>query len=285
MPVLPAARPPSLDSQDSPWVVLKFGGTSVSSRDRWHTVAQLTSERSQDEFARVLVVVSALGGVTNDLQRIADGAGTTSLVVDSLIERHFALAEELGLDGRALLGEQFESIRAATGPRQERTLAWQAGLLAQGELLSSMLGAAFLRAQGLDISWCDARLWLQARARPNQNTWAQRLSAACEMVSDEAWRNGFNAQPTRSLITQGFIARHADGGTVVLGRGGSDTSAACFGALLRARRVEIWTDVPGMFSANPAEVPDARLLNRLDYAEAQEIATTGAKVLLSLIHI
>ena len=81
------------------------------------------------------------------------------------------------------------------------------------------------------------------------------------------------------LLTQGFIARHADGGTAILGRGGSDTSAAYFGALLGAQRVEIWTDVPGMFSANPREVPDARLLTRLDYAEAQEIATTGAKVL------
>ena len=81
------------------------------------------------------------------------------------------------------------------------------------------------------------------------------------------------------LITQGFIARHGDGGTAILGRGGSDTSAAYFGALLKAQRVEIWTDVPGMFSANPRDVPDARLLTRLDYAEAQEIATTGAKVL------
>jgi diaminopimelate decarboxylase/aspartate kinase len=80
-------------------------------------------------------------------------------------------------------------------------------------------------------------------------------------------------------LTQGFIARHADGGTAILGRGGSDTSAAYFGALLGAQRVEIWTDVPGLFSANPRVVPDARLLVRLDYAEAQEIATTGAKVL------
>jgi diaminopimelate decarboxylase/aspartate kinase len=66
---------------------------------------------------------------------------------------------------------------------------------------------------------------------------------------------------------------------VILGRGGSDTSASYFGALLRAERVEIWTDVAGMFSANPRQVPSARLLSRLDYEEAQEIATTGAKVL------
>src|SRR3546814_18960469 len=81
------------------------------------------------------------------------------------------------------------------------------------------------------------------------------------------------------LLTQGFIARHADGGTAILGRGGSDTSAAYFGALLGAQRVEIWTDVPGLFRANPRVVPDARLLPRLDFAEARAIATTGAKVL------
>src|SRR5690606_13663974 len=113
----------------------------------------------------------------------------------------------------------------------------------------------------------------------NQSEWARRLSVNCHRESDAAWRERFAGQPTRMLITQGFIARHEDGGTAVLGRGGSDTSAAYFGALLGASRVEIWTDVPGMFSANPRDVPDARLLSRLGYAEAQEITTTGAKVL------
>ncbi|WP_333623742.1 bifunctional aspartate kinase/diaminopimelate decarboxylase, partial [Stenotrophomonas indicatrix] len=109
--------------------------------------------------------------------------------------------------------------------------------------------------------------------------WSQRLSVNCQWRADAEWMQRFRAQPTRLLITQGFISRHADGGTAILGRGGSDTSAAYFGALLGASRVEIWTDVPGMFSANPKDVPDARLLTRLDYYEAQEIATTGAKVL------
>jgi diaminopimelate decarboxylase/aspartate kinase len=160
-----------------------------------------------------------------------------------------------------------------------RPYDWQAEVLAQGELLSSTLGAAYLRAQDLDFGWCDARDWLDALAMPNQNPWATRLSVNCRSESGGEWRTRFSAQVPRLLLTQGFIARHADGGTAILGRGGSDTSAAYFGALLDARRVEIWTDVPGMFTANPREVPDARLLTRLDYAEAQEIATTGARVL------
>ncbi len=126
----------------------------------------------------------------------------------------------------------------------------------------------------------DARDWLHAQPpAPNQSAWSQRLSVNCQWQGDAGFRQRFAAQPTRMLITQGFISRHGDGGTAILGRGGSDTSAAYFGALLGASRVEIWTDVPGMFSANPKDVPDARLLTRLDYYEAQEIATTGAKVL------
>src|SRR5262249_28711225 len=81
------------------------------------------------------------------------------------------------------------------------------------------------------------------------------------------------------ILTQGFIARDANGETVLLGRGGSDTSASYFAAKLVAERLEIWTDVPGMFTANPRKVPDARLLLRLGYEEAQELATMGASVL------
>ena len=83
----------------------------------------------------------------------------------------------------------------------------------------------------------------------------------------------------RCCITQGFIASDASGDTVLLGRGGSDTSGSYFAAKLGARRLEIWTDVPGMFTSNPRSVPTARLLQSLDYDEAQEIASSGAKVL------
>ncbi|HET8819584.1 MAG TPA: bifunctional aspartate kinase/diaminopimelate decarboxylase [Xanthomonadaceae bacterium] len=262
------------------WIVLKFGGTSVSQRHRWDTIGRIAAQRAREEDARVLVVVSALSGVTNALQEIADGA-EPSAGMAALAQRHREFARDLGLDAEATLGARLAALHAlASDPRApSRPLDWQAEVLAQGELLSSTLGAAYLCAQGLDFGWCDARDWLQALALPNQNDWTTRLCVSCRHEADAVTRTRFDAQPPRLLLTQGFIARHGDGGTAVLGRGGSDTSAAYFGVLLGARRVEIWTDVPGMFSANPREVPDARLLARLDYAEAQEIATTGAKVL------
>lgn len=267
-------------AQAQRWVVLKFGGTSVSRRDRWDTIGRLAAKRMATGDTRALVVVSALSGVTNELQAIVNGDGIDARIA-ALVDRHRAFCGELGLDPDAVLGERLAALQAlGRDPRAAaRSLDWQAEALAQGELLSSTLGCAYLRAQGHDIGWCDARDWLQAVSLPNASAWAQRLSVNCRCEPDPGLAARFATQPARMLITQGFIARHGDGGTAILGRGGSDTSAAYFGALLKASCVEIWTDVPGMFSANPRDVPDARLLTRLDYAEAQEIATTGAKVL------
>ncbi|MFS8063218.1 MAG: bifunctional aspartate kinase/diaminopimelate decarboxylase [Luteimonas sp.] len=262
------------------WVVLKFGGTSVSRRNRWDSIGRIASKRMVDDDARVLIVVSALSGVTNELQAIVHGDDVDARIA-ALIARHRAFCGELELDAQVVLGARLAALQslASDARAAARTLDWQAEVLAQGELLSSTLGAAYLASQGQDFGWCDAREWLDALSMPNASHWAQRLSVNCRREPGADFGMRFAAQPARMLITQGFIARHADGGTAILGRGGSDTSAAYFGALLGAQRVEIWTDVPGLFSANPREVPDARLLARLDYAEAQEIATTGAKVL------
>ncbi len=266
------------------WIVLKFGGTSVSKKSRWDTIGKLMRRRAEEDGARVLVVVSALSGVTNALQAMIDAHHDMPGLyakAETLVEKHAAFAAELGIDAIAELGERFAALRAlAVDPRAAGAeLPWQAEVLAQGELLSSALGVAYLRTQGMALEWWDARNSMRAIEQPNASAWAQRLSVSCDFM-DSLARERLVMRPERFAITQGFIARAANGdGTAILGRGGSDTSAAYFGAMLRARRVEIWTDVPGMFSANPRQVPDARLLSRLDFAEAQEIATTGAKVL------
>ena len=242
-----------------------------AARPSWNVIT--ISEPPSSVQAQTSLAVRALNAVlpapteiAGELATLLDDSrdpGTRAELINQHPHRSAALLQALVADPRA----------------GERTLDWQAELLSHGELLSSALGAGYLRAQGLDFGWCDARDWLQALPLPNQSAWAGRLCVSCGHLPESGWRARFDAQSPRLLLTQGFIARHADGGTAVLGRGGSDTSAACFGALLGASRVEIWTDVPGMFSANPREVPGARLLTRLDYAEAQEIATTGAKVL------
>jgi diaminopimelate decarboxylase/aspartate kinase len=272
----------SADPAEPRYVVLKFGGTSVSSKPRWQTIARLAGER-RAEGLRVVVVVSALSGVTNALEQLIETAATggdAASAAAAIADRHLRFVDELGIDRAPGLGEWLSRLAGlAADPRAAtRDYAWQAELLALGELLSSTLGAHVLEAAGLAAEWLDAREWLTAVRLPNQSPWAARLSVSCDAAPNPAMRQAL-ARRSPVLITQGFIARHPDGGTAILGRGGSDTSAAYLGALLASERVEIWTDVAGMFSANPRVVPQARLLRRLDYEEAQEIATTGAKVL------
>ncbi len=261
------------------WIVLKFGGTSVSTKARWATIGKLANSRLA-EGGCVLIVVSAVSGVTDQLKALieAEPAARAELA-QRLVEQHRAFAAELGVDAAILAEVEAELDECLSSPHAAaRAFPWQARVFALGELWSSRLGAAFLTASGTTTEWLDARTQLSAQALPNQGDWARHLSTTCQVQHAPALAEQL-AQAGRSQITQGFIARNLSGETVLLGRGGSDTSAACFGTLLGASRVEIWTDVPGMFSANPRRVPQARLLRHLDYDEAQEIATTGAKVL------
>ncbi|MCE5232947.1 MAG: bifunctional aspartate kinase/diaminopimelate decarboxylase [Mizugakiibacter sp.] len=264
----------------APWIVVKFGGTSVATREHWETILRLAASR-RAEGARVVVVVSALSGVTDALKALcALPPAERGVAAQRLCERHRALAVDMGLGRVEAMERWLDSLAraAADGAGADGELAWQAEVQAHGELLSSTLGAAFLGARGLPTAWLDARDCFTASELPFLNGRARLLSAQVEPRHDPALAAELAARG-EVFITQGFIARDGDGHTVLLGRGGSDTSASYFGALLRAARVEIWTDVAGMFSANPRQVPAARLLNRLDYEEAQEIATTGAKVL------
>ena len=274
--VFPAPLP-----ADAPWIVMKFGGTSVATAPRWRNILELAASR-RAEGARVLIVVSALSGVTDSLKHIASqgDAGDRTAQASALRQRHHALCDDMQLDVPVNLHARLDDLAtlAADGYAELGELPWSAQVQAHGELLSSTLGAAFLTSQGLPTTWLDARECLHAVALPNQNERTRVLSAMVEARHDRTLCARL-AELGEVFITQGFIARDEEGRTVLLGRGGSDTSAAYFGALLHAARVEIWTDVAGMFSANPRQVAGARLLQKLDYEEAQEIASTGAKVL------
>ncbi|WP_412731086.1 bifunctional aspartate kinase/diaminopimelate decarboxylase [Dyella aluminiiresistens] len=260
---------------------MKFGGTSVATLPRWQNILELATSR-RAEGARVVVVVSALSGITDALKQMC-GEGDKGKRIEAaraIEQRHYELLGHMELELPPALDARLKDLLALAedGPAKLGELAWQAQVQAHGELLSSTLGAAFLSRSGLATQWLDARDCLAAVALPNQNERTKLLSAMVDARPEPAL-NARLAAKGEVFITQGFIARESEGRTVLLGRGGSDTSASYFGALLKAARVEIWTDVAGMFTANPRQVPGARLLQKLDYEEAQEIASTGAKVL------
>lgn len=266
----------------SPFVVLKFGGTSVSSVTNWKNIVDVVRDRLA-EGLRPVIVHSALSGITDRLEQLLAQAlnGDWQPVMQQIEQRHRDLARDLGVTPGPDLEEQFKRLRqiasgiALVGEISERL---RARVMAQGELMATRLGASYLAAQGLDVQWVDARTVLKAEPRKNASMRASYLSATCAFEPDLELQQRWSLSGT-VWITQGFIASDEHGDTVLLGRGGSDTSGAYFAAKLQARRFETFTDVPGMFSANPRSVPTARLLRALEYEEAQEIASAGAKVL------
>jgi diaminopimelate decarboxylase/aspartate kinase len=266
-----------MNERSSPqWVVMKFGGTSVSSLACWDTIcAQAVKHRNEGKD--VLIVVSALSGMTNLLTSLAGEVdeGERERIRCEIIERHRDMFTRLEIEP----SERFQAhhrklLEIIDGAGERMGDRQRAELLAHGELLSSSMGEQVLGAAGLEASWQDARQLL--RALPE--TESEPLSVRCEDQADPELAKRL-ATIGGLHITQGFIASDSEGRTCLLGRGGSDTSAACFAALLSAVSLEIWTDVPGMFSADPRKVPEARLLRQLSYMEAQELASMGAKVL------
>ena len=264
----------------SAWIVLKFGGSSVSTLSNWNNIARIVAERRAGG-ARVLVVHSALAGITDRLERLLDAAvgHAHEEELRAIEERHRRLAAELGVP----LGEEVERLLAevreiAAGVALVRDVSerTRARVMAAGELMATHLGTRFLVSRGLAATWRDARTMLHAERQPGAAR-SSLLSAVCSFAPDAALEA--QLEPLQLVITQGFIASDEEGNTVLLGRGGSDTSAAYLAAKLRAQRLEIWTDVPGLFSADPRATPTARLLRALHYDEAQEISTSGAKVL------
>jgi diaminopimelate decarboxylase/aspartate kinase len=263
------------------WVVMKFGGTSVSSLASWQTIASVVRDRIAGG-ERPLLVCSAVSQVSNTLERLLEaarhGEGPGD-IVEQLRQRHLTLAGELGVDCALIDGELRDLERLAQGVSlvREASPRVRARVMALGELMSTRMGAVYLSGQGISTAWQDARMLLTST--PGSAEERHYLSATCAVEPDDALRDRLDRLDQAVVLTQGFIAGDDAGETVLLGRGGSDTSAAYLAARLGAERLEIWTDVPGMFTANPRDIPSARLLKRLDYDEAQELATTGAKIL------
>jgi aspartate kinase len=251
-------------------IVMKFGGTSVGLPDNFASACGLVATRRD---RRPVVVVSALTGVTNQLVEYARAPERRDEIGARLPAHHLEFARSVRVDERVLetlLAEWDAAHRAwraaallAPGER-DRVLAF-------GERWSSALFAAGLRSRGLDavaVLAGDAGLVTDDRfgaAQPLAET-ASRLAGS------------LGSWPPLPVVT-GFLGRTADGRLTTLGRGGSDYSAALIGAALGAEEIQIWTDTSGLLSADPRIVPEARVVPRLTFTEASELAYFGARVL------
>lgn len=267
-------------------IVMKFGGTSVGSAERIVQAARLAI-RSAEKGHGVVVVTSAMSKVTNLLVDAAKQAAAgkwdprvrrdleirhlevASTIIGSDPVRHAAVARQLTdrLEG-------FEKLCFGLSMVRDLTPRLMDAISGIGETLAAPLLAAAISAEGRPSEPVDATQVIIT---------TDQFGSAEPLMGDTRERADAHLVPllTKGTIpvVTGFIGATTDGITTTLGRGGSDYSASILGAALDADEVWIWTDVDGVMSANPSEVPDARTLAEISYSEASELAYYGAKVL------
>ncbi len=261
-------------------IICKFGGTSVQDADAILRLRDIVGGRIDE---RPLVVVSALAKVTDALFEVGRLAVRGNLAkaesgLNELISRHRKVASGLPDADRAVRwivtdGEALCRLLAQVTASSCTQRLFDA-VASRGELWSSQLVATALESSGIAAEWVDIRPVMVTddrftRAAPDVPRFDLRARGQFEPL----------LAANRVPVTQGFIGATQDGVPTTLGRGGSDFSASLLGAALHAARVEIWTDVDGLMTADPRIVPSARTLSMASYDEAAELAAFGAKVL------
>src|SRR5688572_8367318 len=268
-------------------VVQKFGGTSVADPAAIRRLIGIVpATRSRDECGPA-IVVSAMSGVTDALLGIAAAAGTGRLEegltrLGQLADRHEAAARDLVTGSpydllASRITEQFEQLAAvvrALAVLREVSPRTLDVIAASGELLSSRIVTAALVHAGVPAEWVDARRVVvtnddHTRATPLMRETGSAMRASVRSLVDAG----------RVPVLGGFVGATPEGHTTTLGRGGGDYSGALVGAGIDADEIQIWTDVDGMLSADPRIIKSPRLVPRLSFAEAAELAYFGAKVL------
>jgi diaminopimelate decarboxylase/aspartate kinase len=262
-------------------IVIKFGGTSVSTRLTWNNILAITKKHISAGMQPV-IVCSALTQISNKLEKAVEAAllNEHQSILTDIHNSHLTLANELEVNPELIKEERYQLEQWLTGIAllKQAPAKTHAQVLSMGEIMMTRLGHKFLEQQGISCVGYNASELLTSTPFPDGES-ANFLSARCDSEYDPQMVEKFLSSGGQAVITQGFFASNPQGETVLLGRGGSDTSAALIAAKLNAFACEIWTDVPGIYTANPHQLPHARLLKKLNYDEAQEIASMGAKVL------
>ncbi|MEO8032789.1 MAG: lysine-sensitive aspartokinase 3 [Acidobacteriota bacterium] len=267
-------------------IVIKFGGTSVGDAGRVANAIDIVSER---RHLQPIVVVSALAGVTNDLVAATEAARACDIervdrIIAAVRQRHEDVAMQLVqqkfdffesfLKQLQKQIEQIHTILKGIAMLGEVTARARDKVVAIGEKLSSVLFTYSMMMHALPGEHVDSEdvVITDGRFGEAGPLMAQTREAAARVLLPLIERNLIP-------VMGGFIGRTEDGATTTLGRGGSDYSAAIVGAAVGADEIQIWTDVDGMMTCDPRLIPGARVIDRISYVEAAELAWFGAKVL------
>ncbi|MBC7451897.1 MAG: bifunctional aspartate kinase/homoserine dehydrogenase I [Cytophagales bacterium] len=261
--------------------VLKFGGTSVGSVESIRKVAEiLSSYKKKDKF---VVVFSAMSGITNLLVELGQKASASDIsyqqVLKTIEQKHVSTVKSL-IDVKSqskvvaqvkLLLNELQDLLHGVYLLKELSPRSNDLILSFGERLSSYLVTEYLKQEGIDVTFLDARKVIVTDAAFG--------SAKVDFKKTDKAIADYFKDIKSSVVTTGFIGSTDKGETTTLGRGGSDYTASVFGAALNSEGIEIWTDVDGIMTADPRKVKRAFTLPQVSYIEAMEMSHFGAKVI------
>lgn len=265
-----------MNNIESP-IVAKFGGTSVATKDAILTIVEIVR---CSLARRPVLVVSAISGITDALLALSQvPKARIKVSIGSIRQIHINLVDDLfsDLEIRSevmnYVDEQLKKVEEVV-QRDNLTPPDMDELVSFGEIISSYIITQVLQANGI-----DAEQVISSRIIVTDDNFMQ-----AEFLPEETERNARTIlrpilQRGIVPVITGFIGSTRDGQTTTLGRGGSDYSASIIGYCLGAKEVQIWTDVDGIYTADPKTVLSAQLIPEISYREASEMATFGAKVL------
>ncbi|MEE3652676.1 MULTISPECIES: lysine-sensitive aspartokinase 3 [unclassified Brenneria] len=263
-----------MSANTHPIVIAKFGGTSVADFDAMNHSADVVLSNPD---VRV-VVLSASAGITNLLVSLAEGQNQEqrAQLLSKIRQIQYAIIDRLATPAviRDEIDRMLENITTLSEAAALATSnALTDELVSHGELMSTLLFVEILRQREVIAEWFDVRKIMRTddhfgRAEPDCQTLGELTRSQLQPRLEQGL-----------IITQGFIGSEALGRTTTLGRGGSDYTAALLGEALNASRIDIWTDVPGIYTTDPRVVPAAKRIDEIMFEEAAEMATFGAKVL------
>lgn len=261
--------------------VFKFGGASINSFERIKNLSWILQHHKEE---RILIVISAMGKMTNTLEKIAEeyfeGKNDEALLLfESVKSQHLSMVkylftfewEKATRDLERLFAKTEDLLK--TNPKKEYSYYYDQ-IVSVGELLSSSLISNYLREEKMPNSWVDVRKVIKTDSNYRDGKLDWELS---ELMIHKEVEPLFNEN--NFVITQGFIGSDGENNCTTLGREGSDYTAAIFAKILKAESATIWKDVDGVMNGDPREFPDAIVLENLNYKEVIEMAYYGAQVI------
>ena len=259
-------------------LVFKFGGASVKNAEAVRNIVGIL----KDYKNQIIVVVSAMGKTTNNLEQVIDnyvnknGVGLTK-EVDTLKNYHYEIIDDLFENKNQLIYKDIDKLFVELDRKLEREPSLNYDhdydqIICFGELLSTKIITHYLQSHKIKAEWKDVRFSIKTNN-------AYREARVNWDVTRELVNEHFQFEKSQILVTQGFLGSTIDNITTTLGREGSDYTGAVLAHVLKAKKLVIWKDVPGVLNADPKWFDDTVLLNELSYLDAIELAYYGASVI------